>query len=624
MLQLRILLKRVSILLLLYFLSRLVFWVIYRKYFADNSVLDLLFAFVQGIRFDLSAIVYSNCIFILFHLLPWKFFYTKSYQLGLKILFYAVNIPALLLNSIDLPFFRYTLKRTTIDQLHIQALGGGEDTWNTLPKLVGDFWYVLLVLALLVIVGEFFYRKTKITSMQGHHPRRHLAIVLPAILIFTIAARGGTQYRPLGLMHAAAYSPKNSQLILNTVFTVMQTSFKTALQEPPYFNQQELDQRYTLRHIPTNKTPFRKFNVVLILLENFSKEYVGALNNYPGYTPFLDSLSRESLVFPNAFANAKRSIEGIPACISSLPALMNEPFITSAYWGNPFESLPEVLRKKNYHTVFFHGGNNGTMGFDNFCKAAGFNEYIGRNEYPDQADYDGVWGIADEPFFRYTAQHLGTLPKPFMACLFSISSHHPFEVPAKFKGRFPEGTLPIHPTVGYTDMALRAFFANASKQAWFDSTLFIITADHTGPSDVSDYQNDLGKYAVPMLYYQHNSTLKGRSERITQQIDILPTVLDLLKFDQPYNAFGQSAVDSSLTPFAINYSNELYQYLEGDYMLQFSGDHALSLFDFRKDHLLQNNLLNSQKTLTDSLVLKVKAIAQRYNQAMIKNALLPR
>ncbi len=244
--------------------------------------------------------------------------------------------------------------------------------------------------------------------------------------------------------------------------------------------------------------------------------------------------------------------------------------------------------------------------------------------YPNQADYDGVWGIVDEPFFKFTARQLGTLPKPFMACLFSISSHHPFEVPAKYKGQFPEGTLPIHPTLGYTDMALREFFAIASKQTWFDSTLFVITADHTGPSDVAIYQNELGKYAIPLMYYQHNSQLKGRSSKLTQQIDIMPTILDLLDYNEAYNAFGQSALDSNRTGFAVNYSNDVYQYLEGDHLLQFSGDHPIALFDFRHDKLLQHNLIIDRPALADSLAEQVKAIAQRYNQAMIKNLLLPR
>ena len=600
------------------------FWIIYRSYFADNSIGELLFAFLQGMRFDLSAIIYSNCLFILLHLIPWNLFFHVRYQQLLKFVFYIANVPALLLNSIDLAFFRFTLKRTTIDQLHVQALGGGEDTWNTLPQLLADFWYVLLMLAALLFIAEWLYRKTLPMVREPHRRWRHLALVLPAVFFFTVAARGGMQYRPLGLMHAAAYSPKNSQLILNTVFTVMQTSFKNTLPEPTYFSDEDLNRRYRLSHQPKPSSTFKQNNVVVILLENFSKEYIGAFNEYPGYTPFLDSLARESLMYTEACANAKRSIEGIPACISSIPALMNEPFITSAYWGNPFESLPGLLAKKGYHTVFYHGGNNGTMGFDNYCKAAGFQDYIGRNEYPNQADYDGVWGIVDEPFFKFTARQLGTLPKPFMACLFSISSHHPFEVPAKYKGQFPEGTLPIHPTLGYTDMALREFFAIASKQTWFDSTLFVITADHTGPSDVAIYQNELGKYAIPLMYYQHNSQLKGRSSKLTQQIDIMPTILDLLDYNEAYNAFGQSALDSNRTGFAVNYSNDVYQYLEGDHLLQFSGDHPIALFDFRHDKLLQHNLIIDRPALADSLAEQVKAIAQRYNQAMIKNLLLPR
>ena len=157
------------------------------------------------------------------------------------------------------------------------------------------------------------------------------------------------------------------------------------------------------------------------------------------FTPFIDSLIQESLVFTNGFSNGRRSIEGIPAVIAGIPSLMNSPFITSAYSGDKFYSLPYLLKQEGYNTSFYHGGTNGTMGFDNFCKAAGIDAYYGRYEYNNDKDFDGNWGIFDEPFLQFMAKSLDKTPQPFMASVFTLSSHHPYTIPEKYKNKFIKG-----------------------------------------------------------------------------------------------------------------------------------------------------------------------------------------
>ena len=171
--------------------------------------------------------------------------------------------------------------------------------------------------------------------------------------------------------------------------------------------------------------PMHKKNVFVIILESFSSEHIGALTHQIGnkntdFTPFLDSLAEKSLVF-EGFANGKRSIEGIPAILASLPTWMTEDFITSQYSSNKFNSLASILKAEGYNTSFFHGGKNGTMGFDAFSKSAGFEFYYGKNEYPDQSDFDGSWGISDEPYLQYIAKTLNTTPEPFLgSCIYAF------------------------------------------------------------------------------------------------------------------------------------------------------------------------------------------------------------
>jgi phosphoglycerol transferase MdoB-like AlkP superfamily enzyme len=158
---------------------------------------------------------------------------------------------------------------------------------------------------------------------------------------------------------------------------------------------------------------------------------------------------QHSIVFENAWSNGTKSIEGIPAILSSMPSWMDNPFINSLYCNNNTQSFPMLLKKEGYFSAFFHGGINGTMNFDAYSRNARFDKYYGKQEYNNDADFDGYWGIWDEPFLQFVAKEIGTFKEPFFASIFTLSSHHPFNVPEKYKDLLPKGTLPIHQSVAY-------------------------------------------------------------------------------------------------------------------------------------------------------------------------------
>ena len=188
------------------------------------------------------------------------------------------------------------------------------------------------------------------------------------------------------------------------------------------------------------------------------------MNNYKGYTPFLDSLIKESLVFTNAYSNGYRSLDAIPAAITSIPCLMDDPIITSVYSNNTFTTLPNLLKEKNYYSAFFHGGTNGTLGLDGFAKLLGFQDYFGRTEYNNDDDFDNYWGIYDEPFLQFMNKKLDEFPQPFLVMEFTLSSHYPYSMPSKYENTFKEGSLKIHRVVRYTDNALRHFFCRGENK----------------------------------------------------------------------------------------------------------------------------------------------------------------
>jgi phosphoglycerol transferase MdoB-like AlkP superfamily enzyme len=616
--QLRVLALRLLVVVLTYQLCRAAFLIANFAYFKEAAATDILWAFIAGLRFDLSAIAFTNGLIILLHVIPFRRFFDRGFQKLAGFLFYLLNLPAILLNCIDLEYFKYQGKRTTADLFSLFTMGS--DMQNTLPAMARDFWYVIVVFVAVVFLMVRMYkaiRPVKMTQVRYSYKNYVAAVAIVALTI--VAARGGIQYKPLGILSAAQHVPQRLvPLALNTGFTVIRTIGKSTLDEKSYFTPQEAAAIFNPIKNYTSADGFRQHNVVVIIMESFSSEYIGYFNNNKGFTPVLDSLIRNALVFTSSFANAKKSIDGMPAITAAIPTLMPFSYITSPYNGNKAESLAALLRKKGYTSGFYHGGNNGTMGFDNFARMTGFESYYGRNEYPGDG-YDGHWGIYDEPYFRYFAEECKRAKQPFVNVLFSLSSHHPYSIPDNLKGKFPKGALPIHESLGYADYALGKFLDDARDQPWFKNTLFVITADHTGPNHDKMYNSTSGMFRVPVVYFMGDGSLKGVSGRVTQQCDIIPSVLDYLNYDLPFLSFGNSVFDKASNGRAINFTGNVYQAFNDSLMIQFDGESLTGVYRFNSDPLLETDLTGMYQKEQRDLENYAKALIQQFNHAMIRN-----
>ncbi|MBI9039554.1 MAG: sulfatase-like hydrolase/transferase [Bacteroidales bacterium] len=634
-----VLLLKLAIILDLFWMSRLLLWVFNPSYFSELGFCGFFEVLFYGLRFDISALMMVNLPIIFLWVLPFNFTYNKIYQKITCFIFYLFNSIALAANFIDIIYFRFTLKRTSGDIFNYFA---NEDSQflGLIPQFIIDFWYILLIWLAFIFLMIFLCKKihAELRSSQ----KSTIKVVSSRILFFflflfisIIGIRGGFQLKPISIIHAGTYAEgKNLPLILNTPFSIIKTINQNALKSVKYFKKEE---EAASIYSPVHKVfsdslfeEFRNFNVVIIIMESFSSEHIAALNpkldlessigNYKGFTPFLDSLINESLVF-NGFANGKRSIEGIPAILSSIPTLMNYDFITSIYSGNKVSSIANLLKEKAYSTAFFHGGTNGTMGFEAFTKMAGFDKYYGRSEYNNENDYDGKWGIYDEEFFQYFANELNETKEPFLSVFFSLSSHHPYSIPEKHKNKFRKGQLEIHESIGYSDYSLGEFFKTASKMPWFENTLFVITADHTSENYYPEYQTMVGNYSIPIVFYKPNSRLQGSAETIAQQIDIMPSILSFLNYDKDFIAFGNDLFTAKSDNFAVSYLNGNYQLIKDDYVLSFNGKESHYLYNFKKDNLLKNNLIEKENRVVKEMEIFLKAIIQQYNDRMINNKL---
>jgi phosphoglycerol transferase MdoB-like AlkP superfamily enzyme len=463
--QVILLFKRLLLALVLFFLARLFFLILNYAHFSGLGFGELLRDFFIGIRFDLSVIIYFNFPVILLHIIPggkWK--EHKYYQGVIKYYFLIVNSFLLFVNLSDARFFDFTLKRSTAYIL--KFLFESNDVPLLIPRFIADYWYVLFTWIALTVASWYFYpeNKGKRTASSENVRRKNLLYQIVAFVVLfglsIVGARGGMQLKPLSVIHASIYVPAGEvPLVLNTPFAIMTTYGHKTLSQKQYFPPDKCQEIYPVRHqYNYADTSFRKINVVILLLESFSREYSGYLNGYKGYMPFLDSLMQQSLLFTNAYSNALRSIDAIPSVISGIPNLMNDPFVVSVYNTNNINSLAQIFNQEGYETAFFHGGNNGTMRFDAFAGMAGFQAYYGHDEYnrdnPGNNDYDGYWGIFDGPFLQYMAGKLNSFKEPFFAFEFTLSSHSPYDVPEGLAQMFPETDVPMHRVVRYSSAHL--------------------------------------------------------------------------------------------------------------------------------------------------------------------------
>ena len=617
----------------LYTISRLFFFWVNVDLYPNVSVSHLLEMLAGGLRFDLTALLYLNSLYLLFVLLPLPSTIRNhhNYISTAKWAFWVPNILGFIVNCMDIVYVRFTDRRTTCT-VFTEFQNDG-NLVSIIWQSIWQYWYVTLfgiaLLTLLILC----------TRKQWHvaTPRKtwvyytaEIVLMLATIYFIVIGIRGGfgKYTRPITISNAMQYTntPQETAILLNTPFSLMKSLENTMYIHPHYFNDEEIEELFSPIHTDEIEENGRlgQVNVVVLILESFSKEYIGFYNQhidgYNGFTPFLDSLLAQSVTYTHSFASGRKSIDAMPSVLSSIPMLI-EPYIVTPYSTNAVSSLAACLKEEGYATAFFHGAPNGSMGFQAYARSAGFEQYLGMDEYDGIEAFDGTWAIWDEEFLQYYARSMNQMKQPFMTAIFTASSHHPFRVPKQYEGVFPRGTQPIHQCVGYTDYSLREFFAYAKQQDWYENTLFVLTADHTNQVSLPEYATAKGIFEVPIAFYsprwnQGNLQIQGA----VSQTDIMPSVLAYLGYNKPFFAFGEDILTQEKKhPYAVCYNHPVYQLLSDSLLLQFDGKEVCAVYNHQNDPMLQYNI--AEQTNTQEMETFLRAYIQQYIYRLTTNQL---
>ena len=633
---------------ILYFLARIIYLLENYSYFGQGlSFSHLIEMLGGGLVFDTSAILVTNIPYIVLMLLPWHRKENNTYQQVCKWVFIVINGLGLAINLCDSVYFRYTMRRTTTTVFSEFSNEGNLGSIFLTETL--HHWYLVIAFVLLIWGMWKLYVKTGL-EWKRLRPWSYALTVflsLAAFAPFVVAGiRGGftTAVRPITISNANQYAnrPIEAALVLNTPFSIYRTIGKAVFTVPDYYqNEQEMEAIFSPVHNlsdsrisgDSSDSLFSRKNVVILIVESFGREYIGALNKtlengqYRGYTPYVDSLIAKSITFSHSYCNGRKSIDGMPSILSSIPMFV-EPFFLTPASMNHVSGIASILAAEGYQTAFFHGAQRGSMGFQAFSRATGFQDYYGREDYDADTrfggdeDFDGMWAIWDEPFLQYYATKMSEMKEPFMTAVFTASSHHPYAIPEKYQSRYPEEGIVIHKCIRYTDMAIGKFFEKASREPWFNNTIFVLTSDHTNLSDHAFYETDLGGFCSPIIIYEPGHTDRNPMilDKIAQQIDILPTVLGMLHYQKPFFAFG---IDVLNTPaedtWAVNYLNGIYQYVKYGHVLQFDGRQTKAVYAL-SDSLMKQDLIGKIPQ-QPQMERELKAIIQQYMTRMTQDKL---
>ena len=617
----------------IYTLSRLFFYWVNIDLYPNVSTQHLLEMLGGGLRFDLTALLYLNSLYLLLVLLPLpaQIRNQKTYICVAKWTFWLPNILGFIANFMDMVYVRFTDRRTTCT-IFTEFQNDGNMA-SIIGQSMIQYWYVTVFGAAMIALFIVCTRKkweVKTPHKTWLYYLVETALMLVTVYFVVIGIRGGfgKYTRPITISNALQYTntPQETAILLNTPFSLMKSLENTTYVHPHYFSNEEAEAIFSPIHHDEIEENGRlgKTNVVVLILESFSKEYIGFYNQhidgYNGYTPFLDSLLAHSVTYTHSFASGRKSIDAMPSVLSSIPMLI-EPYIVTPYSTNAVSSIASCLSREGYYTAFFHGAPNGSMGFQAYARSAGFEQYFGMDEYDGIEAFDGTWAIWDEEFLQYYARTMSQMQEPFMTAVFTASSHHPFRVPERYKGVFPQGAQPIHQCVEYTDHALREFFAYAKQQDWFENTLFVLTADHTNQVTLPAYATGKGLFEVPIAFYSPRWNCgEVRTETAVSQTDIMPSVLAYLGYSKPFFAFGEDILMKQKShPWAICYNHPVYQLLSDSLLVQFDGKQVCAVYDYEKDPLLRKNIAGEVNVKDEARYLR--AYVQQYIYRLTTNQL---
>ena len=486
-------------------------------------------------------------------------------------LFVVLYVGAIVFNGISEFFFwnefgvRYNFIAVDYLVYTNEVVGNIMESYPVVPMTLG-----IIVVTLLITWYLFRHDLVRTEELKGWQWK---AVVGPGYIAALLAAVGllnfNTRFQDSGNVYV-------NELQANGLYKFYDAFVKNSLDyEQFYITRPDADAEAfvhevygstgdNLRTVQSGEGPEIRRNIVLITIESMSASYMERFGNTESITPVLDSLYRLGMAFDRVYATGNRTVRGLEAVTLSLPPCPGQSIIKRPNNAG-MHSTGALLREKGYNVTYFYGGNSYFDNMETFFSGNGYDIVDQKSYSPKEITFANIWGVCDEDAYRKVIRTLNEQSgegKPFFAHVMTVSNHRPFTYPAG-KIRIPNDSKTRAGGVLYTDYALGQFLAEASKQPWFDNTIFLITADHCA-SSAGRTEIPLHKYHIPALIFAPGFVAPHEVGGIVSQIDLMPTLLSLLNMDYDSHFYGRSIFDPGYINRAFIATYQDLGYLEGD------------------------------------------------------------
>jgi len=599
-------------------------------YYTGVSNEKILFSFLQGIRFDLSAIVVSICWFFLILHLPGKWKENKIVKTIVRSFIYIVINLMYALMFIDIFYYEFAARRLSA----VELLSVSTHLKSMAVLILSQYWWGVLLFISFFVLFNFLltYLIKKIEQKEEKiNFKTELFYFFIFIIFSTILIRGGLQNRPL--TPAVAFKDGNvvlGHLRLNGWYTILHSLWEAKVykEDKEYINYKEavnvlreiikdeneefVDERYPLLRKTNFDLKPKKLNIVIFIMENLHPDYLN-------YMPFLNSLKKDGLYFNNFYSCATRTWPAVSSILFSIPTVYSRAITDEPFSQNVYRSIAHILKDEGYETIFLHGGEGYFFRFNYFTKyIGGFDKTIFMEDFDlSKVKVDKSWGVHDEYVFLRANEEFKNLKRPFLGVVLSLSAHPPYDLPSEFKVLSSTvANCDYFNSLIYVDYSLKKFFDKAKKEDYFEDTVFIIVSDHQNPISP---KNPLDAFRIFCLFYSPKYIKPQISNILGSQLDILPSIIDFLKINTLHSSFGKSLFSSSKERYAYMYGGDVLYWTNNSYVLIHNKEQVLGIYDYSIDHFFRSKLtdLNLQKKLEQQLFSFYKVAREALKQNLI-------
>lgn len=546
--------------LLLGTVSKVVFLLIHHETIGACDMGDLLGVLGHGVKLDMAIAGYLTVLPALILLMgEWL---EGKYILPLwRLLFVFLSFGTALFYSVNIGLYAYwgfPLDSTPL--LYLKTSPTDTMASMTMWEIVYRCMIIIVSSVLTYLLFEYILVPKQLFGGRKRVPVRRKIIKTTFLLIITalliLPIRGGLG---TGTNHTGSvYFSQNIRLnhaAVNPIFSFVESVLhKVDIGSQFRFMDDNEANRifdgmvYTQLRKDNDSLKFiTKPNVIVIMLESFSKYIMSEGGHLTGVTPNLDSIKKEGWYFDQFYANTVRTDRAIVSILSGLPA---QPSMSIMDMPNKSTQLPSIarsLRSNGYTTSFYYGGDTNYSNMQSYVVGTGYQNVVSDKSFPS-SQITSKWGVHDGIVFDRILKDIDEMGKnnPFLITMMTLSSHEPFDVP--YESQFTDEALNAF---AYTDHELGRFMDSLKTKPLWKNTLVVIVPDHLGayPDIIDNYQ--LWRYEIPFILTGGIVSNSKTIHIIGSQNDIAATILGLLDVDHSDFVFSKDLLDYNAPHFAF-------------------------------------------------------------------------